>query len=320
MAALCLGVVLSASVALAGAVGAPERPKILGISHAAFYVTDMAKARAFYEGFLGYAEPYAMPRPQGGDLVGLKINDRQSIELFPGSEVAPHADRLYHVALEVSDAEAMRVYLASKGVSVPARTAVGKIGNKNFFIHDPNGNTLEIVEYLPEGKTLKAGGQFLPPTRVSTLMRHVGVMVGQYEKSIRFYEDILGCTETWRGSAVGSKYLSWVNMKLPDSTQYIEMMLYADAPSEERMHTMHHVCLEVPDVAAASALLRSRSLPEGCQPPTPMKNGVNGKRQVNYYDPDGTRIEIMEPTTASGKPVPPSTLPPPVPTTRTASS
>ena len=294
------------------ATDAPQRPKILGISHAAFYVTDMAKARAFYEGFLGYAEPYSMPRPKGGELVWIKINDRQSIELFPGSEVAPHADRLYHVALEVSDAEAMRLYLASRGVKVPAVAAVGKIGNKNFFIHDPNGNTLEIVEYLPGGKTLQNEGKYLPSTRVSTLMRHVGVMVGQYEPSIRFYEDILGCTETWRGSAVGSKYLSWVNMKLPDSTQYIEMMLYGDKPSEDRMHTMHHVCLEVPDVAAAAAVLSGRALPEGCAPPTAMKQGVNGKRQVNYYDPDGTRIEIMEPTTASGKPVPPSALPPPV--------
>jgi lactoylglutathione lyase len=44
-----------------------------------------------------------------------------------------------------------------------------------------------------------------------------------------------------------------------------------------------------------------------------MKTGVNGKRQINYYDPDGTRVEIMEPTTADGKPVPPSTATPPPP-------
>ena len=41
--------------------------------------------------------------------------------------------------------------------------------------------------------------------------------------------------------------------------------------------------------------------------------GVNGKRQVNMYDPDGTRVEIMEPNTVDGKPRPPSPAPPPPP-------
>ena len=39
--------------------------------------------------------------------------------------------------------------------------------------------------------------------------------------------------------------------------------------------------------------------------------GVNGKRQVNLFDPDGTRVELMESETANGKLVPPSTAPPP---------
>ena len=41
---------------------APKRPRITGISHAAFYVSDMAKARAFYEGFLGFQSPFSIPR------------------------------------------------------------------------------------------------------------------------------------------------------------------------------------------------------------------------------------------------------------------
>ena len=51
----------------------PPRPRITGISHAAFYVTDMAKARAFYEGFLGYASPFSIPRKNNGEL------DRKSV-------------------------------------------------------------------------------------------------------------------------------------------------------------------------------------------------------------------------------------------------
>ena len=39
--------------------------------------------------------------------------------------------------------------------------------------------------------------------------------------------------------------------------------------------------------------------------------GKNQKRQANLFDPDGTRIELMEPDTITGKPTPPSTAPPP---------
>ena len=121
--------------AIAFAQDGPKRPHITGISHAAFYVSDMAKARAFYEGFLGYQSPFSIPRKNPDEqLVWIKINDRQTVELFPGSEVAPDADRLYHIAVETDDAEAMRIYLKSKGVAVPDKTGVGKIGNKNYFI------------------------------------------------------------------------------------------------------------------------------------------------------------------------------------------
>ncbi len=288
----------------------PKRPRITGISHAAFYVTDMAKARAFYEGFLGYQSPFSIPRKDPKEqLVWIKINDRQSIELFPGSEVSPETDRLYHIAIETDDAEAMRLYLQSKGVAVPPKTAIGKIGNKNYFVKDPNGNTVEIVEYLPEGWTMREKGKFIPDTRISARMSHVGVMVGQFDASMKFYGEILGFTEIWRGGT--GKTLSWVNLQVPDGNDYIEFMLYNKAPTRDVMFIKHHICLEVADVAKAGAILQSRTLPAGSKAPDAMKTGVNGKRQINYFDPDGTRVEIMEPGTFDGKPVPPSKAPPP---------
>ncbi len=301
--------------ALAGHLAAqdvPKRPRILGISHAAFYVSDMAKARAFYEGLFGFQSPFSIPRKDPKEqLVWIKINDHQTIELFPASEVAADADRLYHIALEVDDAEAMRVYLKSKGVAVPDKTGVGKIGNKNYFVKDPNGNTVEIVEYLPDGWTMREKGKFVSDQRVSVHMPHVGIMVGQLDASMTFYGEILGFSEIWRGG--GGKVLSWVNMKVPEGTDYLEFMLYNKAPTRDVLLTKHHICLEVPDIVKAAEILQSRPLPEGCKQPDPMKTGVNGKRQINYFDPDGTRVEIMEPKTFDGKPVPPSTAPPPEP-------
>lgn len=291
----------------------PRRPKITGISHAAFYVSDMAKARAFYEGFLGFQSPYSIPRKNPGEeLIWIKINDRQSVELFPGSEVARDADRLYHIALEVEDAEAMRLYLQARGVAgLPPATPVGKIGNRNFTIKDPAGNGVEIVQYMPDGWTMREKGKFLPDTRIAKRMSHVGVMVGELAASLKFYGDILGFKETWRGSS-GGKTLNWVNLRVPEGEDYVEFMLYEKYPTTDRLRTMHHICLEVPDVAQAGALLATRKYPEGSKPPTEMKAGINGKRQINYYDVDGTRVEIMEPNTFDGKPRPPSEAPPPI--------
>jgi len=295
------------------AMAVPPRPRITGVSHAAFYVADIAKARAFYEGFLGFQSPYLVPQSDpAAPMVSIKISDRQSVELFPAAEVAPDADRLYHIALEVDDADAMRRYLIAKGVAgVPPVTPTGRIGNRNFLIKDPNGNSIEIVQYTPEGWTRREQGKFLPATRVSTRMSHVGVMVGQLEASLKFYGEILGFKETWRGSASG-RTLSWVNLRVPDGEDYVEFMLYDKVPSVDRLRTMHHLCLEVPDVEKAAAMLAPRTYPAGNRPPTPMKEGVNGKRQINFYDGDGTRVEIMEPGIFDGKPRPPSTAPAPV--------
>ena len=45
--------------------------------------------------------------------------------------------------------------------------------------------------------------------------------------------------------------------------------------------------------------------------PLEVRTGINRKRQINLFDPDGTRIELMEPNTIDGQPAPSSTLPPP---------
>jgi lactoylglutathione lyase len=86
-------------------------------------------------------------------------------------------------------------------------------------------------------------------------------------------------------------------------------MLYATPPDAEQMGVKNHVCLVTPDIEKAVATLKSRR--ENYSRPIEIKVGVNGKRQANLFDPDGTRIELMEPSTVDGKPVPPSTAPAP---------
>ena len=287
-----------------------KRPRITGVAHLAIYAHDVEKTLAFYHDFLGYNESFRIKRA-GGELhlAFVKISDRQFIEVFPEKEAS--TDRLNHIALEVEDAEAMRAYLASRGVKVPEKVPVGRIGNANFNIIDPDGHTVEIVQYLPGGKSMLDRGKNLPEARISPRMTHVGIAVGALDKAMAFYGDILGFRETWRGSSNG-KQLNWVNLKVPDGDDYVEFMLYKEPPTLSRLGTLHHLCLEVPDVAAAQATLAARPAHKEYSRELEVKTGVNRKRQLNLYDPDGTRIELMEPKTVDGTPTPSSPAPPPI--------
>src|SRR5438105_3036816 len=118
-------------------------PRILGIAHMALYVSDLARARTFYEDFLGFAEAYALPRPDGGDRIAfVKINDQQYLELF--AEPPREEGRLNHISFYTDDAEGLRRLLAARQVKVPAAVGHGKIGNAQFSVADPDGHSVEL--------------------------------------------------------------------------------------------------------------------------------------------------------------------------------
>jgi catechol 2,3-dioxygenase-like lactoylglutathione lyase family enzyme len=304
-------VLLSGSFLFASALSAqtPQRPQITGISHIGIFAHDYEKSRTFYSTFFGLEEPYSLKNPDGTpSMTFFKINDRQVIELYPEHEA--NTDRLSHISLETNDIEALRVYLASKGLKVPAQAHRGRIGNLGFDVTDPEGHVIEMYQYTPDGLTVKNDGKFMNPNAISNRMTHLGIVVTHLDAEYKFYTDILGFKETWRGSHSG-QVLSWINLKVPDGDDYLELMLFKDPPTPTERLTAHHLCLQVPDVNAAVAKLKANPYFSQYGHPIDIHLGVNRKRQANLYDPDGTRIEIMEPTTIDGKPTPPSTAPPP---------
>lgn len=297
------------SFALTTAAQAPKRPRILGVAHAALYVHDIEKSRAFYKDFLGYDEAFPLKNPDGTlSLTFIKINDRQYLELFPEREAG--TDRLAHIAVETDNAESMRAYLKARGITVPDKVNKGRIGNTSFTVKDPDDHTLEFVQYEPTGMPARAKGQLMAGDAVSRDMRHLGILVGALDQAMTFYRDVLGFKETWRGSRDG-KELSWVNLQVPDGDDYIEFMLYRDLPGPTTRGSQHHIALFVKDIARADATLKSRAVKAGYTQALEVRTGINRKRQLNLYDPDGTRSELMEPTTIDGKPTPSSIAPPP---------
>jgi catechol 2,3-dioxygenase-like lactoylglutathione lyase family enzyme len=287
-----------------------QRPKILGVAHLAVFVSDLSKARGFYRDLLGFDESFTLPKPDGSiEIAFFKINDRQWLELF--NRPSAGEGQLNHIALYTDDADRMRDYLASQGVQVPSTVGKGRTGNKNFMVKDPDGHDVEIVEYQPDSWTAKDAGKHMPASRLSEHAIHVGILVGRLDAAMRFYNGILGFQEFWRGNAANSTTLSWVNMRVPDGTDYVEFMLYDQIPPPEGRGSAHHLCLVVPDADKAVAALDARPSRTAYTRPVAIRTGVNRKRQINLFDPDGTRVELMEPDTIDGKPAPSSTLPPP---------
>ncbi|HEX9368768.1 MAG TPA: VOC family protein [Vicinamibacterales bacterium] len=297
-------------IALCFAQSEVARPKVLGVAHVALYVSDLAKARTFYKDFLGFdEEPFTLKKNDGSErIVFIKINDSQYLELFAED---PKGDgRLNHISIFTDNADRMRAYLAGKGVKVPVAVGKGQTGNKNFNIKDPDDHTVEVVEYQPDSWTTREAGKHMPDTRIAARMMHAGFLVGDLDQSVRFYNGILGFSEFWRGSASG-KTLSWVNMRVPDGDDYVELMLYETLPAPDARGTKNHVSLAVADAEKAVEELKRRAARGLYGRDIAVQVGVNRKRQVNLFDPDGTRIELMEQDTIDGKPAPSSTAPPP---------
>ncbi|CAN5815583.1 hypothetical protein BH11BAC3_BH11BAC3_16720 [soil metagenome] len=286
-----------------------KRPPITGIAYAAFFTKNVESSRKFYTNYLGFAEPFSVMAPNKKDLsfTNFKINDWQFVEIFP--EKIKGGNRLNYFAIETTDAEAMRKYLVSKGVRVPKKIAQTSTGNKGFFITDPNGTLLEIIQYQPQIREVNNIGKDLAATRIAARISHVGFMVPDADKAIAFYCGILGFKEIWRGGK-DAKNVTWVNLQVPDGKDYIELMLYDKEQSEENMGVLNHICLEVADVTVSAATLANKTLPQGCKQTTAMKTGINKKRQINCFDIDGTRVEIMESKTIDGQPAPSSAAPP----------
>lgn len=287
-------VVLSMFLAILPEASEVRRPPIVGIAHVAFRVSDLSKARAFYGDLLGFEEAHRFD--SGSTRVHVfKVNDRQYIEIVP--DLPPEEDeRLSHLALETPDLEGMGAYLAARGADLSSAPTRRKDGILTLGVSDPDGHRLQFIQYLPESMTWRLKGSYLTKRRISDRILHVGITVADPARADAFYRDILGFSEIWRGGR-DDTVTNWINMRVPDGTDYIEYMLVSGRVDRRQLGVLHHVALQVPDIQQALETLRERPLgwdPETVRSP---QVGRNNRWQLNLYDAEGTRVELMEPFT-----------------------
>jgi catechol 2,3-dioxygenase-like lactoylglutathione lyase family enzyme len=264
---------------------AAPRPQIAGLAHVRIQASDLAKARAFYGTLLGYSEV-----PEASGLVAIyRVNDRQRIIVL--GRLPPDRDeRFVDVAFETSDVEASRALLALRGL--PATLADdGYGGGRAVETTDPDGHRIRLI-----GLTSDSMPRDAVDRRISRRILHAGLTIRDAAKADAFYKDALGFSEIWRGGRAEG-VLSWINMRVPDGTDYLEYMLMTAAPDRRQLGTAHHIALLVPSIQDALEIVRARTSAGDPNHRSNPQIGRNNRWQLNLYDPDGTRIELMEPWT-----------------------
>jgi catechol 2,3-dioxygenase-like lactoylglutathione lyase family enzyme len=260
-----------------------KRPMLTGIDHVAFRTSDAVAARRFYGELLGLASPADRP----GAAAVFRVNARQTIFVEPGLP-SDTDERLSHIALAAADLHALAAFLREKGVVFQGPAQQSPCGREGLRVVDPGGH---VIEFVQESAIAAGVG---PPRALSSRLLHAGVTVRSEIAENALYQDVLGMTEIWRGGFAPDK-TNWVNVRLPESADYLEYMLRDKPSTRQQLGVDHHICLLVPDIQAAWEQVRVRTPAADRGKLAPPQIGRNNKWQINLYDPDGTRVELMEP-------------------------
>jgi len=283
----CL-VLLAAAAASSAVAATPVRPKISAIANVAVKVDDLAEARKFYNGVVGMEEAFETTDPAvAGKLICFKVNDRQFVEVSPTLK-DPAEDRLLRIGFETANARQLRDYLAAKGVAVPAKVDKDANGNRSFTVKDPDGHTVQFVEYLAGSLHLRNAGKHLASTRISDHMLHVGVRVVDPAKSDAFYKDILGFRLQWKGGPNDQRF-EWISMMVPDGHDWLEYMVRPDKLTPQQLGVMNHYALETMDIQKVYQTVQDR----GYKPPQAPNIARDGRWLLQLYDKNFTRTEMM---------------------------
>jgi catechol 2,3-dioxygenase-like lactoylglutathione lyase family enzyme len=266
---------------------------ILGIANVTFKVSDLAKARVYYQDVLGMLEAFELKDASGKTTsVYFKVNDDQFIEVVPTLRTVELV-RQARVVFQSSDLEKLHAIYAARGLN-PGKISTGPDGNPVFRIVDPEGSNLDFLQYVAGSQQGRVRGKFIGTDRVSTHLLHAGFMVKDRAAVTAFYYQKLGFVQ---GKLPGSRgdYIETSSADKNTETKYPPL---DDTPSthdqyvREQYGAVQHFSLEVSDMRAARDLVQKRGRYTDLQ----VRAHVGNSRHwlVHIFDPDGSRTELME--------------------------
>ncbi|MEI6300970.1 MAG: lactoylglutathione lyase [Betaproteobacteria bacterium] len=121
---------------------------------------------------------------------------------------------------------------------------------------------------------------------------HTMLRVGELERSVRFYTDVLGMTLLRRTDRPEQKYsLAFVGYGPEDSTAVLELTYNYGVQSYDMGGAFGHIAIEVPDVSKACETVKAKG-----GTVTREAGPVKGGNTVIAFvqDPDGYKIELIQ--------------------------
>jgi len=120
-----------------------SRPlQISQLDHVSVIITDIERSRHFYRDLLGLKE---IAKPRTFDFIALWFDlGNMHVHLLLKDQADSISAR--HFALRVVDAQAARACLQARGLKINETTLIP--GSDRFFVHDPDGNRIEIIQWL----------------------------------------------------------------------------------------------------------------------------------------------------------------------------
>lgn len=136
-----------------------------GVSHTAIFPKDFETTLRFYTETLGIKEAFRLNHDDGTPFFAyLIVAPMQFIELLgpDGREptAAPEAAGYQHLCLEVEDIQAAYDEMRAQNVPIASEIRTGYTGCKLFWILDPDGNRIELMEFPPESMQAAASRRF----------------------------------------------------------------------------------------------------------------------------------------------------------------
>jgi catechol 2,3-dioxygenase-like lactoylglutathione lyase family enzyme len=115
--------------------------QVFQLDHCSVIVTDLARSRRFYGDLLGLRE-VAKPRTFDFKVLWFQLGETQ-LHLLLKARADTISPR--HFALRVSDCSAARAHFHARGIPVQETTPIP--GADRFFISDPDGNRIEVIQW-----------------------------------------------------------------------------------------------------------------------------------------------------------------------------
>ena len=263
----------------------PARPKISGIVSVEISVSDPAASDSFYSKLnplmgtcriCGWQARHGALLPSGQELISSTVSS------------TPRSNKLKTVGFRIDDLRSMMTFLKSK--KIPFQTTVPVDGDGYLTVVDPEGHEIQFVEFGRSHSWLWVERELRKAAPTPIRLIHAGIVVKDRAAMDKFYKNVLGFHVYWSGGMKDGE-TDWVDMQVPDGTDWIEYMLNVPESADKHLlGVMNHIALGVPDVRAAAKELEANGMKLSEQP----KIGRDGKWQLNLYDPDDTRVELME--------------------------